>query len=133
MKARLLRSVFELLKAWASAWEEWGPKAVVVILFLLLLVLQSRLWFGDGSLSEVWQLQRSIDEQKQENARLEERNRALQAEVKDLKFGSAAIEERARSELGMIKNGETFFQVVEEQESSSYPAAPQPSPRGGRR
>jgi cell division protein FtsB len=84
MKARLLRNALELLKAWASAWEEWGPKAAVVLLFLLLLMLQSRLWLWDGSLSEVWQLQRSIDEQKQENARLEERNRALRAEVKDL-------------------------------------------------
>ena len=124
MKARLHWKALDLLKAWACAWEEWGPKAVIVILFLLLLMLQSRLWVGDGSLSEVWQLRRSMDEQRQEIARIEERNRALRAEVKDLKFGSAAIEERARSELGMIKNGETFFQIIEQPESSSL----QPSP-----
>ena len=128
MKARLLWKALDLLKAWACAWEEWVPKAVIVILFLLLLMLQSRLWVGDGSLSEVWQLRRSMDEQRQEIARIEERNRALRAEVKDLKFGSAAIEERARSELGMIKNGETFFQIIEQPESSSLQPSPAPQP-----
>ena len=62
---------------------------------------------------EVWRLQQRLDEQKQENAKLRQRNEALAAEVQDLKSGKEAIEERARSELGLIKPGEVFYQVVE--------------------
>lgn len=79
----------------------------------ILLLLQYPLWFGSGGLLTLWQLQREIDHQRAENARLKERNEALEAEVADLKQGLAAIEERARNELGMVKKGETFFQVVE--------------------
>lgn len=89
-------------------------KWIVAILLALLLVLQYQLWFGNGGLLRVWQLEQRIAEQKEENARLEERNKALEAEVRDLKQGLEAIEERARSDLGMIKKDETFFQVVEE-------------------
>lgn len=89
-------------------------KWIVAILIALLLVLQYQLWFGNGGLLRVWQLEQRIAEQKEENAKLEERNKALEAEVRDLKQGLEAIEERARSDLGMIKKGETFFQVVEE-------------------
>jgi cell division protein FtsB len=78
----------------------------------LLLLLQYPLWFGSGGVIAVWQLNREIAAQHAENAKLRERNDALDAEVKDLKQGSAAIEERARAELGMVKKGETFFQVV---------------------
>lgn len=84
------------------------------LLLVVLLLLQYRLWFGDGSLIKVWQLKQAIAAQQTENQRLNERNRALEAEVRDLKEGVAAIEERARTELGMIKDGETFYQVVEE-------------------
>jgi cell division protein FtsB len=84
------------------------------IFFVLLLLLQYSLWFGNGGLLRVWQLNQAVDEQKTENARLKERNKALEAEVRDLKKGLEAIEERARTDLGMIKKDETFFQVVEE-------------------
>jgi len=80
----------------------------------LLAVLQYQLWMGERGLSDVWRLHKTLEAQEQENQRLKERNQALAAEVKDLKQGQEAIEERARSELGMIKKGETFYQVVEE-------------------
>jgi cell division protein FtsB len=90
-------------------------KTLLGVLFLLLLMLQYRLWVGDGSLAEVRQLRADIEAQKAENAQLAERNRALQAEVKDLKQGLEAIEERARSQLGMVKQGETFFHMIGDQ------------------
>ncbi len=89
-------------------------KWIATILFSLLLILQYTLWFGNGGLLRVWQLNAMVDSQKVENEQLTERNRALEAEVIDLKQGLEAIEERARSDLGMIKKDETFFQVVEE-------------------
>ncbi len=89
-------------------------RALIALLLLLLLVLQFKLWFGDGGLLEVRQLRREIATQQEENTQLRERNAALEAEVTDLRQGFAAIEERARSELGMVGRGETFFQLVEE-------------------
>jgi cell division protein FtsB len=86
---------------------------LLAILLLLLAVLQYRLWVGDGSLVEVWELHRRIEAQQAENARLLERNDALRAEVRDLKEGVEAIEERARHELGMVKQGETFFHIMD--------------------
>ena len=83
------------------------------VLLIVLVLLQYRLWVGDGSLAEVWQLHRQVENQKAENARLEERNQALDAEVQDLKQGQTAIEERAREELGMIRKNETFYQIIE--------------------
>jgi len=80
----------------------------------LLAILQYDLWFGDGSLTAAWRLEESIVEQQQDNERLQLRNEALAAEVTDLKSGLAAIEERARSELGMIKQGETFVQIIDD-------------------
>ena len=88
-------------------------KRLVIVLLLLLGYLQYRLWFGDGSLQEVWQLHREVEAQREENLRLRERNDALDAEVLDLQQGLDAIEERAREDLGMIKEGETFYQIVE--------------------
>lgn len=79
----------------------------------LLMLLQYPLWFGGASVTEVMRLQNQVAEQKQHNLGLQERNRALQADVKNLKSGMDAIEERARLELGMIRPGETFYQVVE--------------------
>ncbi len=87
---------------------------LVLLLVFLLVLLQYRLWVGDGSLAEVWDLYQQVEIQKQENQRLRERNQALEAEVQDLKQGLEAIEERAREELGMIKEGETFYQIIEE-------------------
>ena len=89
-------------------------RILVTILLVLLLVLQYDLWVGEGSLATVWHLQQAVDAQDQENRHLKERNETLAAEVKDLKTGLDAIEERARNDLGMIKEGETYIQVVEE-------------------
>jgi cell division protein FtsB len=88
-------------------------KAIITILAILFVLLQSKLWFGDGSIKDGWHLQDAIAAQSSENAQLKERNQTLIAEVDDLKQGLEAIEERARSELGMIKKGETFYQVVD--------------------
>lgn len=83
------------------------------MLLCLLLVLQYRLWFAEGGLVEVHRLKEQVAEQRARNERLRERNRALAAEVRDLKQGLDAVEARARSELGMVREGETFYQVVE--------------------
>jgi cell division protein FtsB len=88
-------------------------RVVIWILLLLLVVLQFRLWVGEGSLAEVHALRQEIEGRKAELERLRIRNQALQAEVNDLKQGLEAIEERARSELGMIRQGEIFYQVIE--------------------
>lgn len=84
-------------------------------LIIMLAVLQYDLWVGDGSMASVWQMQHTIQEQHAKNDRLKSRNDSLAAEVADLKGGLSAIEERARSELGMIKQGETFIQTVDSQ------------------
>lgn len=89
-------------------------RLIIIALVLLLLALQYPLWLGQGSVVSVWQLQKQIELQKQENTQLQERNNALQAEVRDLKHGLQAIEERARSELGMVKPDETFYQIMED-------------------
>jgi len=88
-------------------------KTIIAALAVLFVLLQYKLWFGEGSMMEVWKLDRAIVVQGAENAQLLERNQTLAAEVADLKQGVDAIEERARRELGMIKKGETFFQVVD--------------------
>lgn len=87
---------------------------VMSVLFVLLLGLQQQLWFGDGSLEEVRDLDHRTRAQQQENEQYLERNRALDAEVRDLKDGLGAIEERARRELGMTRKDETFYLLVEE-------------------
>lgn len=88
-------------------------KVLAGVLLILLLLLQGQLWFGQGSLPDLWRLKRAVEAQQQDNRQLEERNTALAAEVADLKSGLEAIEERARSELGMIRDGETFYQVTD--------------------
>lgn len=80
----------------------------------MLLVMQFMLWTGEGSMIDFFGLQRSINHQIAENQTLIERNAALTGDVIDLKEGSEAIEERARNEMGMIKQGETFYQVVKD-------------------
>lgn len=84
-----------------------------VLLIVMLAMLQYDLWIGEGSMASVWQLQNTIKQQREKNTGLKARNDSLAAEVKDLKSGLSAIEERARSELGMIKKGETFIQTVD--------------------
>lgn len=90
------------------------PRVLFWILVVIFVFLQLRLWIGDGSLAEVWQLRGEIEKQQQENHVLAERNRRLSAEVKDLKEGLDAVEERARSQLGMIKKDETFYLIIDE-------------------
>src|SRR6476620_5840488 len=85
---------------------------LLVLLLALLAWLQYRLWFGNGGEREVAALQAQVHRQERDNAGLKQRNDALAAEVQDLKSGEASVEERARSELGMIKPGETFYRVV---------------------
>ena len=85
----------------------------LLVLALLFGWLQYRLWFSEGSWGEVTSLQNQVAHQKRDNQGLQERNNALAAEVEDLKSGEEAVEERARSELGMIKPGEKFYRVVE--------------------
>ena len=97
-------------------------KVVILILLTLLILLQYRLWFGHGSIPEVQRFEEKKQSQIEENQRLRERNQSLAAEVFDLKQGLEAIEERARSEMGMIKNDETFYQLVEESEIIKDPA-----------
>ncbi len=88
-------------------------RVLIGVLLALLFWLQYRLWIGEGSLAEVHHLQREIVAQRQDIAGLRQRNQTLEAEVQDLKHGLEALEERARVELGMIRDGEVFYQVIE--------------------
>lgn len=90
-------------------------------LALLIVLIQYPLWLGKGSWLRVWEVDRQIRTQRETNQRLQARNQALEAEVLDLKQGLDAVEERARSELGMIKQDEVFFQVLED--GKAQPAA----------
>ncbi len=86
---------------------------LALALVLLIAAIQSPLWFGKGGWSRVWDLDRQVEAQRETNTKLAARNTALDAEVKDLKQGYDAIEERARSELGMVKPDEVFFQLLQ--------------------
>ena len=86
-------------------------KVLGLILFALIILLQYPLWLGKGSWHRVWEVDQQVASQHETNQKYQIRNAALDAEVQDLKQGSAAIEERARNELGMIKQDEIFFQV----------------------
>lgn len=92
-------------------------RILAIILGLLFFILQYDLWLGEGSVATAWRLQKEITLQKDENKKISERNDALLAEVNDLKQGDIAIEERARNELGMIKKGETYIQVVDDKKA----------------
>ena len=85
---------------------------LIIVLFLLLLSLQVALWFSNTGVANLRELKETLSEQEQENIELLQRNQTLEAEVKDLKEGLASVEERARSELGMIAEDETFFQLI---------------------
>jgi cell division protein FtsB len=97
-----------------------GLRVVAVLLLLAFLALQYRLWLSPNGMRDLWRTEQAIEVQTEENERLAERNRTLAAEVRDLKEGRAAIEERARTDLGMVGGNETFFQVV----PPSAPTAP---------
>ena len=89
-------------------------KLLVAILLVLLVWLQYKLWLGDGGVPEVLQLEEEIESVEVQVNALQERNKALDAEVIDLKKGIEAIEERARSEMGMVKKDELYYQVIDE-------------------
>ena len=100
-------------------------RVLAVILGTCLILLQYRLWVSDQGMREIWRLNQAIEAQTAANAEQRERNGQLLAEVTDLKVGLAALEERARSELGMVGNSETFYQVVTPATPvASAPAAP---------
>jgi cell division protein FtsB len=88
-------------------------RLIILVLLALLVYLQVQLWTGAGGRAQVDGLATAVERQRDENARLEARNEALEAEVVDLKEGQSAVEERARAELGMIKPGEVFYRVVD--------------------
>ncbi|NKB46360.1 MAG: cell division protein FtsB [Legionellales bacterium] len=87
-------------------------RIIVIVLIALLVALQYKLWFGEGNVREVWQLKEQVQQQMQANRALEDYNVTLEAEIDDLKKGHTAIEEHARSQLGLVKPDETFYQVV---------------------
>jgi cell division protein FtsB len=97
-------------------------RILAVIFVLMILALQYPMWLGKGGWLQVRELDRQVEAQRQANAELKTRNAALDAEVRDLKTGFEAIEERARSELGMIRHDEVFFQLPPE--STAAPPAP---------
>lgn len=88
-------------------------RTLIVLLIILLAILQYKLWFQTGGVPNIFQLRRELLVQQEENKQLKLRNDILSAEVRDLKHGKSAVEGRARHELGMIKEGETFYQVLE--------------------
>ena len=88
-------------------------KYLTYTLIALIIVIQYPLWMGKGSWLRVWEFSTKVDQQKEKNVQLAARNAGLDAEVRDLKQGIDAVEERARVELGMIKQGEVFYQVID--------------------
>jgi len=102
--------------------------ALIVLLSVLLAWLQYKLWFGQGGAGQVQALSTQVEHQARDNMGLRQRNGEVAAEVEDLKSGEAAVEERARSELGMIKPGETFYRVVEPASTATADDAPVAEP-----
>ena len=87
-------------------------KWLVLILVALLCALQVRLWFGKNSVADYKNMQSQITVLEQQNTKLKQRNQLLEADIKDLQLGIESIEERARVELGLIKEGETFYRIL---------------------
>ncbi len=87
---------------------------ILTLLLIMLAGLQYRLWIGQGSWAEIVALERDLVEQLAQNERLRDRNEVLEKEIKDLKIGLSGVEERARRDLGLIKKGETFYLMVED-------------------
>lgn len=98
-------------------------RVVTYILLALVVLLQYPLWFGKGGWLKVWDVSQKLERQKFLNDQAQQRNAALEAEVRDLKRGTDAIEERARSELGMVKRGEVFIQVIPAESAASSVAS----------
>jgi len=95
-------------------------------LLLLLGVLQYRLWFAEGSLAEQHRLQIQIEEKTRINSELQARNAVLEREVMELQSGNKGVEQRAREQLGLVREGETFYQIVESPEPARA-ASPEPA------
>ena len=89
-------------------------KWIIALLIILLVALQARLWIGEGSLAQISALSEQLEKQSAKNAALKARNDQLDARVKELKAGMDAVEELARGELGLVKENETFFMVIEQ-------------------
>ncbi|MFC4700532.1 cell division protein FtsB [Glaciecola siphonariae] len=87
-------------------------KWIAVVLIALLAALQIRLWFGKNSISDYRNMQTQISALEKQNANLQQRNALLKADIKDLQLGIDSMEERARNELGLIKEGETFYRIL---------------------
>ena len=96
-------------------------KILGAIFVALIVLIQYPLWLGKGGWLRAWEVERQVDAQKAKNRQLEARNAALAAEVRDLKTGTEAIEERARHELGMLRPDEIFFQYLPDKKSGSEP------------
>lgn len=88
-------------------------RLLAVLLLLLLSLLQYRLWYGHNGLRDYWRISEQLSEAQAQKDRLEQRNRLLEEEIHDLKNGQDGIEERARNELGFIRDGETFYRVLD--------------------
>lgn len=102
-------------------------RLLAITLTGLILLIQYPLWLGKGGLLRVWEMERQIESQRATNDGLQVRNSALDAEVRDLKQGLEAVEERARNELGMIRRDEIFFQVLEGAPTGAAAAASVPA------
>ncbi len=94
-------------------------KSLIIVLSILVILIQYPLWFGKGSWLRVWELSRGIEKAKVEEVKMLDRNIKLKSEVKDLKSGTGAIEERARFDLGLIKDGEIFVQIIEDESKNN--------------
>ena len=97
-------------------------KLLALVLVTLIVLLQYPLWLGKGGWLRVWEVDEKLHVQRETNQKLMARNAALDAEVRDLKQGLEAIEERARSELGMVKRDEIFFQILDTKPGAAPPA-----------
>lgn len=101
-------------------------RLLALILAACVVLLQWPLWIGKGSWLKVWQIESQLSEQQLQNQKLSTRNAALEAEVRDLKTGTDAIEERARNELGMVRQDEVFFQILDPKPATIAPPATKP-------
>ena len=96
---------------------------VLVVLLICFVLLQRELWFGQGGLLHGWHLETKVQRQQRRNAELKRSNAEHLQEVKNLKGGTAAVEEHARTDLGLVKKGETFYQIVHAPIATSSPSA----------
>ena len=103
---------------------DYAVRLIVIGLTVLLILIQYPLWLGKGGWLRVWDLSRQLDSALVKEQELRERNAKLASEVQDLKEGTGALEERARYELGLIKDNETFVQILEGEAKKTAPTAP---------